>query len=166
MNTGEQLTANFKAGEFLRSETAAKMGIDTSNPPPDVEKNIRERAAPKAQEALDILGVKCTIHCWRPDAVNAAIPGRPPGKRGAHPDGLAIDLVAEGMTPQEVFDKLKAHPDYMRDVDQLIIERGCVHTGLACPASGWMYRRELRTETMDGQGMRHYPLLGIWQPPA
>jgi hypothetical protein len=164
MNVSEQLTANFKVGEFLVSETAIRMGIDTSNPPPEVEANIRNHAAPKAQEARDILGVKCRIHCWRPDAVNAAIPGRPPGKRGAHPDGLAIDLVAEGMTPAQVFDTLRAHPTYMDNVDQLIIERGCVHIGLPCPAANYICRRELRKEEIV-RGARRYPMIGTWVKP-
>lgn len=161
MDLTEKLAPNFKAYEFLRSETADRMGIDTSNPPPEVEANIRNITAPKAQQARDILGVRCTIHCWRPDAVNAAIPGRPPGKRGAHPDGLAIDLVAEGMAPEQVFDKLRQHPTFMLDVDQLIIERGCVHIGLPCPAANMACRRELRKEVLV-HDVRKYPLIGIW----
>lgn len=167
VNLKEKIQKNFVLGEFLHSDMAEAHGIDMSNPPDDVLKNIKEVSGPKAQQARDILGdYKLRItSCWRPDALNDIIPGRPK-KKGAHPEGLGIDIVSDRHDIRTVFNMLVKDPVFMTDVDQLIIERGCVHIGMPCSATNYGPARcELRREQWDGnEGTRTYPLIGKWTP--
>jgi hypothetical protein len=48
-------------------------------------------------------------------------------------------------------------------VDQLIIERGCVHLGVTVPAHDNLLRCELRGESYDPNGTRHFPLIWVWK---
>ena len=157
----EQLTPDFKMLEFLESDAAKRLGIDMHNPPAEIVTNIRKTAL-KVQEARDIWGIPVVIHnCWRPLELNRALGSR---DTSAHVEALAADLALLSMANQQAFDKLSAHPTFMLDVDQLIIERGCVHMGLPCKASGYQPRRELRSEAWI-DGARHYPLIRIWKAP-
>jgi hypothetical protein len=81
----------------------------------------------------------------------------------AHRLFLAADAIPEGMELRAAWDALVADPDFMVDVDQLIIERGCIHMGLAVPAHGNVPRHELR---LDAGPVDHrtYPLFGHWTP--
>jgi hypothetical protein len=169
MDRNEQLTPNFKAGEFLHSETAEKAGIPFPDPPADIEANIRKTAA-KAQEARDILGVPVDIHNgWRPNApvdINKLVGGSP---TSAHVEGLAADLFPVGMALLDAIKKLTGHPTFMVGVDQIINERGCIHVGLPCKASGYEARNQVRTESwamnpITKKSERHYPLLYVWKP--
>jgi hypothetical protein len=49
----------------------------------------------------------------------------------------------------------------MQDVDQLIIERGCIHIGLPVFQHHFIPRHELRLDE-DINGRRAYPLFGVW----
>lgn len=163
----EKIQKNFALGEFLHSGMAEAHGIDMSNPPEDVLKNIKEVMAPKAQQARDILGdyILHVTSCWRPEALNDLLPGRPP-KKGAHPEALAIDIVSDHHDLRTMFNMLVKDPTFMSDVDQIIIERGCVHVGMPCASTNYgTPRHELRSERWDGnEGIRTYPLLGHWTP--
>ena len=164
MNLEEKIQDDFKLKEFLHSNLAEEMGVDLSNPPEEVVENIKKVSA-KAQQVRNIFKARTHItSCWRPDALNSAIPGRPAGKKGAHPEALAIDVVVDGFSVRDVFNGLIKDPTFMEDVDQLIIERGCVHIGLPCASTNYgPARRELRKEEFV-DGARKYPSIGVWTP--
>lgn len=152
------ITNNFKLVEFLQSDTADRLGIDLLHPPQEILNNIKKSAI-KAQEARTILGVPITIsNCWRPLELNRAIGSK---DSSAHVQGLGVDMIPHGMTIADAFDKLRKHHTFMVDIDQMIIERGCIHIGLLVPGRHPEPRRELRTEVLT-YGERHYPLLAIW----
>lgn len=157
MNLDERLQAHFLLREFLKSDKAVELGIDMTNPPQEIIENIRNHAAPTAERVRGMVNVKVrVVNCWRPLALNRAIGSR---DTSAHVEALALDLQAEGMTPEELFDVLRKDPDFMEGVDQLIIERGCVHVGLPCHATAYQPRHELRTEKfVDGK-----PTYPIWK---
>ena len=168
MNLNEQLTPNFKAGEFLHSEKAAAAGMAFPEPSEQIEANIRKMAK-KAQEARDILGVPVGINNgWRPTTpdINGLVGG---STTSAHTEALAADIQPRGMELKDALKKLSDHATFMADVDQIIIERGCLHLGLPCKASGYRARLEVRTETYTfnrrtQKAERHYPLLCYWKP--
>lgn len=169
MDRDERLTPNFTAGEFLHSDTAERAGIAFPDPPAEIEANIR-KVATKAQQARDILGVRTDVNNgWRPTApvdINNMVGGSP---TSAHAEGLAADLIPAGMPLPVALRALTTHATFMSDVDQLIIERGCLHMGLPCRASNYKARNEIRTETYTfnqklQKQERHYPLLCNWKP--
>lgn len=152
------ITNNFKLVEFLQSDKAKELGIDLLHPPQEILDNIHQ-IAQKAQQAREILGVPITIsNCWRPLELNRAIGSK---DSSAHVHALAVDMIPHGMTIADAFDKLRKHHTFMVDIDQMIVERGCVHAGLLVPGTHPAPRRELRTEVLT-YGERHYPLLAIW----
>jgi len=130
----------------------------------DYWRNLAKTAA-KFEEIRAICGDKpITINSGlRGKIRNSQIPGA--SLTSAHLWGLAGDLLPPaGMTLQEMFNRVVQHPTCMLSIDQLIIERGCLHYGLVVPAQRLIPRRDLRTEK-DIAGIRTYPLLRIWTPP-
>lgn len=156
------LTPNFKLSEFLQSETARAHGIDLSNPPDEILSNLT-RVAAKLEQARKIWGdVAVDVHNgWRPLELNRLIGSR---DSSAHVQGLAGDVVPEDLDLRAAFNKLLLDGTFMQDVDQAIIERGCIHIGLLVPGRHDAPRREVRIEAWVN-GERKYPLLCIWQPP-
>jgi hypothetical protein len=149
----------------LEEMTRTKPGI-SNEPPLALAANLL-RTAEKVEEARAIwtrvLGRDCPVRIgygYRCPALNKSVGG---SSTSAHVLGLAADAVPDGLTLREAFDALVADPEFMRDVDQLIIERGCIHIGLAVPAHNNVPRHELRLDK-DIDGVRHYPLYGIWTP--
>ncbi len=164
------ITEHFQWKEFLHSEAAERAGVAFPEPPEDIQANIRKVAA-KAEEARTILGVPVGIHSgWRPtEPVDINALAGSVSKTSAHIEGLAADLSPDGMTVPDALRTLVNHPTYMEGVDQLINERGCLHLGLPCKASGYEPRHEVRGETYiqnpkTKQTERHYPLLFVWKP--
>lgn len=148
----------FKITEFLQSNKAKELGIDLSNPPQLIRDNIEKIMMPKCNEAHEILNTPIVINSgWRPLALNTAIKG---SKTSAHIYALGADMAPRGMSIEEAFKKLSEHPSFMRNVDQLIIERGCIHLGMR---SGSVPRRELRREVI-ANGKFSYPLIRVWEP--
>lgn len=163
MNLSEHISEHFVWFDYLHSDTAAKLGVDLSNPPDEIIANIQKVNA-KEEEARSILDAPISNSCcWRPLQVNQALGS---SDTSAHVLALAVDMLPHDMKVEDAFAKLAAHPTFMATVDQLIIERGCVHMGLAVPSHGNIPRRELRGEQYDPDGSRHYPLIRVWQPPA
>lgn len=157
------LSEHFTLAEL--ASTGAHPGIDNA---PSVPTRARlVRVAEKLEQARAIwslkLGRDCPVrvsYAYRCPALNAAVGSNP---TSAHVLGLAADAIPQGLELRAAFDALVADPEFMKDVDQLIIERGCIHIGLAIPAHNNIPRRELRLDR-DVAGVRRYPLYGIWTP--
>lgn len=163
MDLNEHISENFIYWDYLHSDSAANMGVDLSNPTEDILNNIALVNA-KEEEAREILGASISNSCcWRPLIVNRALKS---SDTSAHVTALAVDMLVHGIDVSTVFDTLAGHPSFMEGVDQLIIERACVHMGLPCKASNFQARRELRRETISADGSRHYPLERIWETPT
>ncbi len=160
MNLSDSISEHFIWLDYLHSDAAAKLGVDLANPPQEIIENIR-KVNTKEEEARTILGVGIRNTCgWRPLEVNRAV-GSNDGS--AHVLALGVDMIPLGLSIQEAFDKLAEHPTFMAGVDQLIIERGCVHMGLAIPKYKSIPRCELRGEGTGPDGKRTYPLIRVWQ---
>jgi len=152
------LTDHFSLEELTKVGPHA--GID--NTPPDGVAASLLKVAEKCEQARAIWAVPVEIsYGYRCPALNLAVGG---SETSAHMVGLAADMIPEGLDLRAAWDALRQDPTFMVDVDQLIIERGCVHVGLPVEAHGFVPRHELRTDaTVDG--VRTYPLFGIWAPP-
>lgn len=156
------LTEHFSLEEMTQSHH----GLD--NTCPDALAANLLKTAQKAEEARTILSVAAGRECplrttygYRSDAENAACGGSP---TSAHREALAIDFVPDPdlFTLRQAWDVLRLHPTFMAEVDQLIIERGCIHFGLPTARHAFIPRHELRLDK-DVNGNRAYPLFGIWQ---
>ena len=157
------LTEHFTLAQLTK--VGSHQGIDNT-PPLEVAANLL-RVAEKLEQARTIwswvLGRDCPVNVsygYRCPALNAAVGSQ---DTSAHLLGLAADAIPTDLTLHEAFDALANDPSFCSDVDQLIIERGCIHVGLAVPAHGNQPRHELRTD-QDIAGVRHYPLYGYWTP--
>lgn len=155
----------------LESMTTSGRHPEIDNTPPDsLAANIL-RTAEKVEEAFAILSTATgrvvlpgISYGYRCPALNKAVGSV--STTSAHLEGSAADMVVPpGITPQEFWDALRQHPTFMQEVDQLIIERGCVHLGLPVSAHAYVARHELLTEDNGPHGL-HYPLFAIWTPPA
>jgi len=138
-----------------------------NDPPPAYAGNILATAQ-KVEEAYAILSAAVgrvilprLSYGYRSSALNKACGSV--SKTSAHLVGSAADmLVPEDIGPRRFWDLLRLHATFMAEVDQLIIERGCVHLGMPVVAHDLVPRHELRTETKDPDGV-HYPLFGTWR---
>lgn len=151
---------HFPREEMIHSETANRHGIH--NLPDNAQEAELIVTSWKAEAAREILGVRLRVNsgfrCKELDMIFR------PSKTstGAHSWGGAVDLLPlGGMSLKTAFNLLTTHPTFMTDVDQLILEGGCIHIGRARP--GQEARHELRGDaTVDG--IRRYPLIAIWEP--
>lgn len=160
MKLEEALSPNFKLAEFCKSAMANSLGIDLTKPPTSVTDNLK-RVAMKCEHARNILNCRININSgWRPKELNEAIGG---SKSSAHIDGLACDMFPKKAMDSDglhnAFYELVNDDSFMLEVDQLIMERGCIHLGLA--PLGKTPRMEIRGEVYE-LGKRHYPLIKIW----
>lgn len=134
-----------------------------NDPPQALAANIL-RTAEKVEEAFAILSsalgrtiLPAISYGFRCPALNAAVGSV--SKTSAHLEGSAADMVAPNdIGPLRFWDILRFHKTFMQGVDQLIVERGCVHLGLPVSAHGMIARHELRTEAPGPA----YPLFKIW----
>ena len=150
------MTPHFPVEQLIRS----KNGIP-NNPPMAVAGNLA-KLAQKLEEARAILGdlpLRVT-YAYRGKELNDAVGSQ---DTSAHLLGLAADVVPSTIGLRAAWDTLADHPNFCSDVDQLIIERGCIHIGLAVPAHYNVPRHELRLD-QDIDGVRRYPLYGHWTP--
>ena len=157
----DKLSANFTLGEFLKSSMADELELNLYKLlTPDHFFNL-ERVADKLEDLRTILGCPIRINSgYRPASLNEAIGG---SKTSAHIYGLAADVFPAKVKGQHdlqnAFFEIANHPTFMANIDQLIIERGCIHVGLTGLEK--TPRRELRGESYEGN-KRHYPLIKIW----
>ncbi len=128
------------------------------------------RTAMKGEEARAILSAHAKQDCrllgirgYRCLAENNACGG---SEFSAHMEALAMDFQPDPdlFELRAAWDVLRNHPTFMLDVDQLIIERGCLHFGLPTARHNFIPRHELRLDA-DVNGRRTYPLFGIWTAP-
>lgn len=122
------------------------------NIPNDLPKGWEPRLlalAQKLEEARAILGVPLKVsYGYRSPALNQACGG---SDTSDHMFCYAVDSNPVGMGREDAVRLLWAHPSFMRGVDQLIIERGCIHLGIG------------PCKRQQGRGdMPFYPLLAVW----
>ncbi len=119
-----QLSEHFTLEEFLRSDTARKLGNDNKPLPKHLE-NLKKTAA-GFEKVRALLGGPIQITSgYRNPAVNKAVGGT---ATSAHPQGFAGDFKHPKLSPLECARRIR-DSDIM--FDQLILEtgRGVVHIG-------------------------------------
>jgi hypothetical protein len=155
--------------EHFTDESLCGTGPHSSvenSPSPEVISNLQS-----VESVLEELrGILCqaygedtpifTKYGYRSPELNALCGG---SETSAHLEGLAADTSYKGHTPDSIAAVAMRHPTFMSRIDQLIIEDGCLHVGLACRASGYVARHELRHRTYLN-GVPHYQLVTIWHP--
>jgi zinc D-Ala-D-Ala carboxypeptidase len=121
-----QISEHFTLEEFSFSEAAARLGLDNTPSPADIA-NLT-RVATVMEKIRSLLGNRpIVVHsAYRSEEVNRAVGG---AVTSAHGLGLACDFVCPAFgTPLEVaLAILRSKVEY----DQLILEYGWVHVGLA-----------------------------------
>ena len=134
-----KISEHFTLEEFLLSEAAARLGLD--NTPTLVVITHLSLVAAAMERIRTLLGNRpIVIHSgYRSPQVNKAVGGV---ATSAHCCGLACDFVCPGFgTPYEVaLAVLRSDTEY----DQLILEYGWVHVGLA--QGGALSRQEALTK--------------------
>lgn len=142
MNFPEHLSENFTLGEFLRSETAARLGIDNT-PTPEIIEALR-RNAQNMESVRIVLGVPLHVSSgYRCLALNRALKSK---DTSAHVDGRATDFEAPAFgSPLAVCRQIEASPI---PFDQLIFEHSWTHIGWAKQEE--MPRRQVLTLMKDG----------------
>ena len=120
-----QITENFFLHEFLRSQTAARHGIDMT-PPQYVIDNIKDLCVSVLQPLRSDLGVPITVTSgYRPPVLNELIGG---SRTSAHRHGRAADFVVHGHSPLSVCRRIVSLD---LTFDQVIHEFGqWVHVGI------------------------------------
>ena len=154
-----EFAPHFPLEELIHSDTAEAHGLDNT-PPTDLLPALVE-VSWKAEEARSIIGCALQVDSgYRSPEVNAIV-AKGSSSTGAHPKGRAVDLFPLGVNVNDAYQMLAEHPTFMKDVDQLIKERGCIHLGLLIPGAHPAPRRELRHDEWIN-GVRHYPLDSVW----
>ena len=141
-----QLSKNFHLAEFLRSQTAARLGIDNGiESGSAVEVNLRALSERLLQPIRDGLGPVHVTSGYRCPALNKAIGG---SASSAHSYGRAADIVVTGYSPHAVCAWVI---DQGLAFDQLIHEFG-QWTHIAIARCDNKSRRQILTATrQDGQ---------------
>jgi zinc D-Ala-D-Ala carboxypeptidase len=133
----DKLSAHFTLAEFLRSETAARHGIDNT-PAPEILHAL-QRNAENMEAVRALLGVPLHISSgYRCLALNRAIGSK---DTSAHVRGLAADFEAPEFGPPVDI----CHAIVASDIvyDQLLYEHTWVHIGW--PAADAVPRRQVLT---------------------
>ncbi|MEN9419188.1 MAG: hypothetical protein RI988_2808 [Pseudomonadota bacterium] len=120
----DRITPDFSFGEFLRSETAVRRGLDNT-PSASHLANILGVLGPGMQRIREELQVPVQITSgYRAPAVNAAVGGAPSSQ---HQLGLAADFVAPRFgSPRAIARHLQPLMPAL-GIDQLIFEGTWVH---------------------------------------
>lgn len=138
MNADLQLSKHFWLREFLRSETAARMGREIEPTPAEIA-NLKLLCENVLQPIRDALGRTITITSGlRPKWLNTAIGG---ASGSEHIDGRAADFIVAGYTP---YAATIAVSGMVLPFNQLIHEFG--HwTHVSVPPAGVVPRRQVKT---------------------
>jgi zinc D-Ala-D-Ala carboxypeptidase len=140
-----KISEHFTLEEMTFSEAAARLGLD--NTPGEAAVDNLKRVAALMEEIRALVGGKAiVVHSgYRAPAVNRVVGGV---SSSAHCFGLACDFVCPefGMANEVAVAILKSDLEY----DQLILEYGWVHVGLA--QQGASCRREALTKRAAGAG--------------
>ena len=110
-----QLSDNFSLGEFLRSQEAARLGLDMT-PPAAVIDNLRRLCRDVLQPLRDSVGPVVITSGYRSPELNRIIGG---AATSQHLYGLAADIVVPGMEPLYVCSRVQG---MFFPFDQLIHE--------------------------------------------
>jgi zinc D-Ala-D-Ala carboxypeptidase len=132
------ISEHFTLEEFTASQVATRRGID--NTPGPVELANLHRTATTMERVRAILGKPIHVDSgYRSPLVNTSVGGT---SKSAHCYGLACDFVCPdfGTSYEVALAVLKSDIEY----DQLILEYGWVHVGLA--QKGTLLRREAMTK--------------------
>jgi len=146
-----KISEHFTLEEFSFSEAAARLGLDNA-PSPIVVRNLGHVARVMERIRALFKGKTIVVHSgYRSPQVNKAVGGV---VTSAHCFGLACDFVCpEFGTPYDVAQAiLKSDIEY----DQLILEYGWVHVGVA--QEGALSRRESLTKRSQKAAYES----GIW----
>lgn len=137
MMRDEKLSPHFALSEFLRSETAARLGIDNT-PAPEILHAL-QRNAECLEDVRRLLGVPMHISSgYRSLVLNRAIGSK---DSSAHVDGRAVDFDAPQFgSPLNICHRIVASDITF---DQLIFEHTWVH--IAWPKAGTIPRRQVLT---------------------
>lgn len=143
-----QVTEHFSLEEL----TSPGNHQDMVNALPDGWQPRIQALAEKLEEARAILATPLRVsYGYRCPALNQACGG---SLTSDHMYARAVDFNPIGLGRRAAFELLWAHPTFMQGVDQLILERGCIHLGL-----GPRKRHEGRGD------LPLYPLLAVWPEP-
>lgn len=140
-----KLSSNFELDEFLRSETAARMGRLITDPPQEVIDNLAELCINILEPARSLCGNRAVtpLSGYRPRWLNHLVGG---ANDSDHILGGAADIRVFGLTPLEVCTTI-AHSDL--PFRQLILEFGA-WTHISKPRNGEVPRREVLTAKKVG----------------
>lgn len=141
LNPTTKITANFFVHEFMRSDTATRLGI--SNEIPDSMDQNLKRVCEVLERIRSALGKGINILSgYRSDKLNSAVGG---SKTSAHCRCLAADIYVNGYSAYELAEAIKPLVQTL-GIDQLIYEGTWVHIGL----SEGTPRNQLLTATFKG----------------
>lgn len=136
------LSEHFKLGEFIKSETAIRKGIDNS-PSEDHLENLKLVCQKILEPVRKHFGKPIRINSgYRGPALNAAVGG---SKTSQHCNGEAVDFEIDGLANPELAKWVAANCEF----DQIILEFYDPKEG---PNSGWVHasysKKSNRKQTM------------------
>lgn len=140
-----RLSKDFRLSEFIRSETAARLGLDNTPDPKHLE-NLRELARALQKSRDHFRKPHVITSGFRSLELNRAVKGSP---TSAHLHGWAADFTVPGVPLSEVMEFFAWHKTAPQ-FDQLILYPGRIHLGLYRPSDGTQRRQLLQT----GDGKR------------
>lgn len=140
-----KLSNNFELEEFLRSETAARMGRLITDPPQEIVDNLAQLCINILEPLRALCGnrIVTPLSGWRPSWLNHMVGG---ANDSDHMIGGAADIRIAGLTPLEVCTTI-AHSDL--PFRQCILEFNA-WTHISKPRAGETPRREVLTAKKAG----------------
>lgn len=146
-----RLSEHFMLREFLRSETASRMGSAVDWPPAYVQDNLARLCEVVLEPFRRAVGQPVTILSgYRPVWLNTAVGG---SSRSDHLIGRAADFIVAGVTNEEACRRIVALGLPFR---QLILEfppHGWVHVSVNEPGAA---RRQVLTARKEGKRTVYY----------
>lgn len=129
-----QLSKHFHLREFLRSQQAARHGIDMT-PTKGIVRNLMHLSVNFLDPIRDYIKRPIFVSSgYRPPALNVRIGG---SKSSSHMLGLAADIVCFDMTTDELFAAVKS---LGLEFDQVIHEHTWLHIGVCGVPRGEFFR--------------------------